>query len=81
MASREAIEVTGTIVSLLPNNLFRVKLPNGHEMMGHPGENFSDDLSLCLPGTKVLLSISPYDLSKGKITNRQSENSVALAGD
>jgi translation initiation factor IF-1 len=80
MANREAIEVEGTIVGLLPNKLFRVELPNGHKLMGHPARNICEDLSLYLPGTKVLLSISPYDLSKGKITDRQSENSVALAG-
>jgi len=81
MARSEAIKVIGEIVRVLPNNLFRVELPNGHELMGHPEENFAGDRSLLLQGTKVMLTISPYDLSKGKITDRQSENSVALAGE
>ncbi len=81
MASSNAIEVIGTIVALLPNNLFRVELPNGHQLKGHAGEEISGELHLYLLGTKVMLTISPYDLSKGKITDRQSENSVALAGE
>ena len=81
MARSETIQMIGEIVRVLPNNLFRVTLPNGHELLGHPEENFVGDHSLLLQGTKVMLTISPYDLSKGKITDRQSENSVALAGE
>jgi len=80
MARSETIQVSGTIIGVLPNHLFRVELPNGHILLGHLGENVKNDASLLLQGTKVLLTISPYDLSKGRITDRQIENSVALAG-
>lgn len=81
MARSEAIEIAGTIVGTLPNQLFEVELPNGHRLMGHPAEKIANEVSSLLQGTKVMLIISPYDLSKGKITGRQSYNSVALAGE
>jgi len=81
MARSEKIQVTGTIIGVLPNNLFRVELPNGHVLMGHPEENSTDDHSLLLQGTKVMLTISHYDLSRGQIADRKSQNSVALAGE
>ena len=81
MARSEAIQVTGTVIGILPNNLYRVELPNGHQLLGHPAEKNANDQSLFLQGTKVVLTVSPYDLSKGKITGRQSQNSVALAGE
>ncbi len=68
MARKDAIEVEGTVVELLPNTMFRVKLPNGHRVLAHISGKMRLHFIRILPGDKVMLEISPYDLSKGRIT-------------
>ncbi len=71
MERKDVIEVEGKIVELLPNNLFRVELPNGHRILAHISGKMRLHFIRILPGDKVLLEMSPYDLSKGRITFRQ----------
>src|SRR3981081_3550146 len=71
MARKDAIEVEGTVVELLPNTMFRVQLPNGHRLLAHISGKMRLHFIRILPGDKVMLEVSPYDLSKGRITFRQ----------
>jgi len=71
MARKDAIEVEGTVVELLPNTMFRVQLANGHRVLAHISGKMRLHFIRILPGDKVMLEISPYDLSKGRITYRQ----------
>jgi|SRR5947207_13653486 len=66
MARKDAIEVEGTIVELLPNTMFRVALPNGHKVLAHISGKMRFHFIRILPGDKVMLEVSPYDLSKGR---------------
>lgn len=70
MAKKEAIEVEGTVVEALPNAMFRVELANGHEVMAHISGKIRMHYIRILPGDKVLIELSPYDLSRGRITYR-----------
>jgi len=70
MARKDAIEVEGTVVELLPNTMFRVELANGHRVLAHISGKMRLHFIRILPGDKVMLEISPYDLSKGRITYR-----------
>ena len=71
MARNNAIEVEGKVVELLANTMFRVELPNGHRIVAHISGKMRLHFIRILPGDKVLLEMSPYDLSKGRITFRQ----------
>ena len=71
MARKDAIEVEGTVVELLPNTMFLVALPNGHRVLAHISGKMRLHFIRILPGDKVMLEVSPYDLSKGRITYRQ----------
>lgn len=71
MAKKDSIEVEGRIVELLPNTMFRVELPNGHRILAHISGKMRLHFIRILPGDKVLLEMSPYDLTKGRITFRQ----------
>src|SRR5437660_1183677 len=70
-ALSRAIEVEGTVLELLPNTMFRVQLANGHRVLAHISGKMRLHFIRILPGDKVMLEISPYDLSKGRITYRQ----------
>jgi translation initiation factor IF-1 len=70
VAKKEAIEVEGTVVEALPNAMFRVELPNGHEVLAHISGKIRMHYIRVLPGDKVLIELSPYDLSRGRITYR-----------
>ena len=70
MAKKEAIEVEGTVVEALRNATFRVELPNGHMVLAHVSGKIRVHYIRVLPGDKVLLELSPYDLSRGRITYR-----------
>jgi translation initiation factor IF-1 len=63
----EAIRVEGTVVEVLPNNLFRVELPNGHRFMAHTSGRMRMNFVRLVAGDKVTVEMSPYDLSKGLI--------------
>ena len=66
----EAIEVEGTIVEPLPNAMFRVELANGHRVLAHVSGKIRMNYIRILPGDRVLVELSPYDLSHGRITYR-----------
>ena len=68
MAKKEGvIEVEGTVTEALPNAMFRVKLENDHEVLAHISGKLRMNFIRILPGDKVTLEMSPYDLSKGRI--------------
>ena len=70
MAKEELIEVEGTIKEALPNAMFRVELENGHIVLAHISGKIRKHFIRILPGDKVKLELSPYDLSRGRITYR-----------
>ena len=70
MAKEEGIEMEGTIVETLPNTLFRVKLDNGHVVTAHISGKMRKNYIRILTGDKVTVQITPYDLTKGRITFR-----------
>ena len=70
MAKKEAIEVEGTVIEALPNAMFRVELPNGHQVLAHISGKIRMHYIRVLLGDKVLIELSPYDLSRGRITYR-----------
>lgn len=70
MAKEELIETEGTVVEALPNAMFRVKLENGHIVLAHVSGKMRMNFIRILPGDKVKLELSPYDLSRGRITFR-----------
>lgn len=70
MARSDMIEVKGVVVDTLPNTLFRVQLENGHEVMAHLSGKLRQHYIKILTGDHVTLELSPYDLSKGRITWR-----------
>jgi translation initiation factor IF-1 len=71
MARKDVIEVEGKVVELLPNTMFRVALPNGHLILAHISGKMRLHFIRILPGDKVMVEMSPYDLTKGRITFRQ----------
>ncbi len=70
MAKEELIEVEGTIQEALPNAMFRVVLENNHKVLAHVSGKIRMNFIRILPGDKVKLELSPYDLSRGRITFR-----------
>jgi translation initiation factor IF-1 len=64
------IEVEGTVIEPLPNALFRVQLENGHEVLAHIAGKLRMHYIRIIPGDRVTLEMTPYDLSKGRITYR-----------
>ncbi|MDD5038489.1 MAG: translation initiation factor IF-1 [Dehalococcoidales bacterium] len=70
MPKKETIEVEGVVVEPLPNAMFRVELANGHKVLAHISGKIRLHYIKILPGDKVLIELSPYDLSRGRITYR-----------
>lgn len=70
MAKQEPIEMTGTVIEALPNAMFRVRLENGHEITAHISGKIRMNYIRILPGDKVQVQLSPYDLMRGRITYR-----------
>lgn len=68
--SKDVIEMEGTIVEALPNAMFRVKLENDIEMLAHISGKIRKNFIRILPGDKVKVELSPYDLTRGRITYR-----------
>ena len=66
----EAIEIEGTVLEPLPNAMFRVELDNGHKVLAHISGKMRMHYIRILPGDKVMVELSPYDLSRGRITYR-----------
>ncbi len=67
MAKEDVIEVEGTVVEALPNTNFKVELENGHEVLAHISGKLRMNYIKILPGDKVKLELSPYDLNRGRI--------------
>ena len=70
MAKEKAIEVDGKVLETLPNAMFKVKLENEHQVLAHISGKMRMHYIKILPGDKVKLELSPYDLSRGRITFR-----------
>ena len=67
MAKEDMIEVEGTVIDALPNAMFSVEIPGGHKILAHISGKLRMNYIRILPGDKVTLEMSPYDLSKGRI--------------
>lgn len=70
MAKQDVIELEGTVLDTLPNVMFKVELENGHEILAHVSGKIRMNYIRILPGDKVTVEMSPYDLSRGRITYR-----------
>lgn len=70
MAKEDVIEIEGTVKEPLPNAMFRVELENGHIVLAHISGKMRMNFIRILPGDKVKLEVSPYDLTRGRITYR-----------
>ena len=70
MAKEELLEFEGTVTELLPNAMFRVKLENGHDVLAHTSGKMRKNFIRILPGDKVAVELSPYDLNRGRIVYR-----------
>ncbi|MEW6324009.1 MAG: translation initiation factor IF-1 [Nitrospirota bacterium] len=70
MAKEDAIEVQGTILETLPNAMFRVELENGHKVLAHISGKMRMHYIKILPGDRVTVELSPYDLTRGRIVYR-----------
>lgn len=70
MGKEKAVEVEGKVVEALPNAMFRVELKNGHKMLAHVSGKMKMHFIRILPGDRVLVELSPYDLTRGRITYR-----------
>ena len=70
MSKEDVIEVEGTVVEAMPNAMFKVELANGHQLLAHISGKLRMNFIRILPGDKVTLEMSPYDLTKGRITWR-----------
>ena len=70
MAKEEAIEVEATVVELLPNAMFKVEMENGHTVLAHMSGKMRRHFIRVLPGDRVRVELSPYDLNRGRITYR-----------
>ena len=70
MAKEDIIEVEGTVTEALPNTQFRVELDNGHNVLAHISGRMRMNYIRILPGDKVKVELSPYDLDRGRITYR-----------
>ncbi|HDA6777172.1 TPA: translation initiation factor IF-1 [Staphylococcus aureus] len=70
MAKQDVIELEGTVLDTLPNTMFKVELENGHEILAHVSGKIRMNYIRILPGDKVTVEMSPYDLTRGRITYR-----------
>lgn len=70
MSKEDVIEIEGIVVEKLPNAMFKVELENGHQLLAHISGKLRKNFIRILPGDKVTMEMSPYDLTKGRITWR-----------
>jgi len=70
VAKKDAIEVEGTVIEPLPNTMFAVELENGHRVLAHISGKLRMNFIRILPGDRVRVELSPYDLTRGRITYR-----------
>jgi len=73
MPKEEAIEVEGVVIETLPNAMFRVELKNGHRVLSHISGRIRKHFIKILPGDKVVVELSSYDLTRGRIVHRGSK--------
>ena len=73
MSKEDVIEVEGTVVEALPNAMFQVELENGHIVLAHVSGKMRMNFIRILPGDKVTMELTPYDLNRGRITYRFKE--------
>ncbi len=71
MSKKDVIEVEGVVVEALPNAIFKVELEKGHEVLAHISGKLRMNYIKILPGDKVIVELSPYDLTRGRITWRK----------
>lgn len=71
MSKKDVIEVEGTVIEALPNTMFKVELENGHEILAHISGKLRMNFIRILQGDKVTIELSPYDLTRGRITWRK----------
>ena len=71
MPKEEGIQIEGTVTDVLPGTMFRVKLPNGNEVLAHISGKMRKNFIRIVPGDKVTVELSPYDLTKARITFRE----------
>lgn len=83
MAKEDQIEMEGTVIDTLPNTMFRVELENGHVVIAHISGKMRKNYIRILKGDKVTVQLTPYDLSKGRITfrSRDKQGGGSNAGD
>jgi translation initiation factor IF-1 len=77
MAKEDQIEMEGTVIDTLPNTMFRVELENGHVVIAHISGKMRKNYIRILKGDKVTVQMTPYDLSKGRITFRSRDGKSA----
>ena len=70
MSKEDVIEIEGVVVEKLPNAMFKVEIENGHQVLAHISGKLRKNFIRILPGDKVTMEMSPYDLTKGRITWR-----------
>ncbi len=70
MAKEDTVEVTGVVLDSLPNAMFRVELENRHQVLAHVSGKMRKNFIRILTGDRVLIELSPYDLTRGRITYR-----------
>ena len=70
MSKSDVIEMKGTVTDALPNSIFKVTLENGHQIIAHVSGKIRMNFIIILPGDKVTVEMSPYDLTRGRITYR-----------
>jgi len=70
MSKQDVIEVEGTVIEPLPNAMFRVELANGHKVLAHVSGKIRMHFIRILPGDRVMVELSPYDLTRGRIVYR-----------
>lgn len=75
MAKDDCVTSEGVVVDVLPGTMFRVKLPNGHVVLSHISGKMRKNFIRIVPGDRVTVELSPYDLTKARITFRESEGS------
>lgn len=73
MAKEELIEFEGTVKEVLPNAMFRIELENGHEVLGHTSGRMRKNRIRVLTGDRVTVEMTPYDLTKGRVTFRHKD--------
>ena len=71
MSKEDLIEFQGTVRELLPNAMFRVELDNGHEVLAHVAGKMRKHFIRIVPGDRVIVEVSPYDLNRGRIVYRE----------